>query len=211
MVIYNVQSNGSCNQLIIELINDSIYIEPSMIAYVMGNINFESKNQMPTNFNAMVSGQKYFKPKLQGTGKIFLHATLGTYHKFGLKDNENELILGPNVFIACRESVQITPQVNISLANFLTGVPMVNMQAKGNGNVMILMTGPVQEIALKEEKFMCFGHEVAAYSPQLKVSREIIGRNWPSGQKMARVFRGTGSVFFSPIPNKGASRARSSK
>ncbi len=157
----------------------------------------------------MMGGKQYYKPKFQGTGKIFLHATLGSYHKFALKDDE-ELFVNPNAFIVCRDSVKITPHSNFSLKNFLSGVPMINMMVKGTGSVMVLMPGPVQECALKEDKFIDFGTQVAGYSTQLRVTREVIGDNWPNSPKMARVFRGTGSVFFCPIPNKG-SRSRSSK
>ena len=207
MVIYNVQSNGPCNQLVIELIDDTVYVEANLIAYISGEINLETKNNQDDK--SMFIGKEYFKPKFEGTGKIYLHATLGSYHKFALKEKE-ELVLGPYAFVACRESIQIIPKLTISLRKFLSGMPMISLLAKGTGNVMVLMAGPVQEITLKDEKFMVFGSEVAAYSPQLRVTREIVGRNWAIGPKMARVFRGTGSVFFSPIPNKDA-RLRISK
>lgn len=202
MVVYNVQSNGPCNQLVIELINDSIFIEPNAIAYVTGNINFDAQAETFSNrFQAKFVGKKYFKPKFQGTGKIYLKATLGSYHKFSLKDDE-ELLLGPNAFIACRDSIQVSPQLNISAKNFFSGVPMVNLLVKGNGNVMILMPGPVQECILTDDKFVVFGEDIAAYSTKLKVTKEIFGKSWPNVQKMAKVFRGTGSIFFTPIPNK---------
>lgn len=203
MVIYNVQSNGSCNQLVIELINDTIYVDSNMVAYVTGNINLESKNEAANSLKALWINKDCYKPKFQGTGKIFIRATLGSFYKFALKEGE-ELIINPCAFVACRESISVIPKINFSLRRFLTGIPMVDLSVKGNGNVMAVMSGPVQEIQLKNEKFLALGAEIAAYSPQLTVTREIVGKNWLSGPKMARIFRGTGSVFFAPIPNKDA-------
>lgn len=203
MVIYNVQSNGSCNQLVIELINDTIYVDSNMVAYVSGNINLDSKNEATNSLKSFWINKDCYKPKFQGTGKIFLHATLGSFYKFALKEGE-EMIINPYAFVACRESITVTPKINFSLRRFLTGIPMVDLSVKGNGNVMSLMSGPVQEIQLKNEKFLAIGVEIAAYSPLLNVTRELVGKNWLSGPKMARIFRGTGSIFFTPIPNKDA-------
>lgn len=210
MVIYNVLSNGPCNQLVIELINDSIYIDEQSVQYISGNINIDiSEHPLSNKLKSYIFGKSIFKPKFRGTGKIYLNATLGSYHKFSLKDGE-ELYLHPKVFTVCRDSISITPKINLSLKNFLSGVPILHMFVKGNGSVMILMPGPIQEQILNDEKFLAIGHEIAAYSPQLKVTREIIGKTWLSDPKMARVFRGKGKIFFCPIPNKDA-RSRIAK
>lgn len=210
MVVYTVQSNGECNQLVIELINDAVFIDAQTVAYVSGNIDMEaSDNTFGTKLKSYFIGSSIFKPTFRGTGKIYLHATLGSYHKFSLKNNE-ELLINPKVFLVCRNSIEVTPQLNFSLKNFFTGVPLLNMLVKGTGSIMVVMPGPVQECVLKEDKFVAIATEVAAYNTALKLSREIIGKTWLSEQKMAKVYRGTGSVFFSPIPNKD-SRSRISE
>lgn len=210
MVIYNVQSNGACNQLVIELINDSIYIDAESVAYVSGNINMDvSDEPFQVKCQAYFLGKSLFRPKFKGTGKIYMYATLGTYHKFALQNNE-ELYLNPKVFIACRDSIIIKPHLNISVKNFITGVPMKNLSVQGTGSVMVLMPGPVQECSLQDQKFVAIDKEIAAFSPTLEITREIVGKNWLSEQKNAQVYRGTGHIFFSPIPNKD-SKSRISK
>ena len=202
MVIYNVQSNGDCHQLVIELINDSVLIDAGSVAYVSGNINMDAATDTFTSkIKSYFIGSSIFKPKFHGTGKIYLNATLGNYHKFSLKNHEG-LYIHPKVFIACRDSVTLEPKLDLSLKNFLTGTPMIKMCAKGTGNVMVLMPGPVQECVLQDDKFVAIDTEIAAFSTKLQISREIVGKTWLSGPKIARVYRGTGSLFFSPIPNK---------
>lgn len=202
MVIYNVQTNGECNQLVIELINDAVYIDSASVAYINGNINLDAgDDSFSRRLGSYFVGKNVNKSKFSGTGKIYIYATLGSYHKFSLKHDE-ELYINPNVFIACRDSIELIPHVNVSLKNFLSGVPMVNLRVKGNGSLMIVMPGPVQECVLDDEKFTAIGKEIAAYSTSVRRTREIVGKTWITEPKMAQIFRGKGSVFFSPIPNK---------
>jgi uncharacterized protein (AIM24 family) len=207
MVIYNIQANGASNQLVIELINDSVLVEPNSVVYITGDIKLNASPDTPySRFKASFIGSSYYKPTYSGTGKIYLKATLGTYHKFVLKD-DNELILGPNTFVACRNNLELTPTIKISLQQFLTGAPSVETKIKGNGNVMILMPGPVMEYVLNSDKFVAYSNDIAAYSPTLQVTREFAGKGWLNiANKRVQVFRGTGSVFFSPHPNKGTRR-----
>lgn len=204
MIVYNIQTNGPVNQLVIEIINDSVYIEPSAIAYISGKISFDvDANKFSKLLKAKFIGKKFFKPKLHGTGKIYLHATLGHYHKFTLKNNE-EMLLGRNSFLACRDSIEILPKIDISIKNFLSGTPMINMLAKGNGNIMVLMPGPVSEITLDENSFVVFSDDdrIAGYSTTLQVTHELSKISWGMKQKMIRIFRGTGSIYFTSTPNK---------
>lgn len=203
MVIYNIQTNGACNQLVIELINDTVFVEPSAVAYVSGAVALVAelvgwKNKL----KALFIGKNHFKPSFKGTGKIYLVATLGSYHKFTLKPQE-ELVITRKAFIACRNSVTIKPELKITLGDLLSGAPLVNTIVTGTGNVMILMPGPVVEHELKNDKFVAYAHDVAAYTKQLHVYREFAGKGGLNiAHKMVQVYRGTGNLFFTPIPNK---------
>lgn len=205
MVIYNIQTNGTCNQLVIELINDTVFVEPSAVAYVSGNVALQAdvigwKNK----FKSLFIGKQHFKPSFKGTGKIYLVATLGSFHKFTLKPQE-ELVITSKAFIACRNSVTIRPEIKASLGNLISGAPLVNTIISGVGNVMILMPGPVVEQELKDDKFVAYAHDVAAYTKQLRVYREFAGKGGLNiAHKMVQVYRGTGRLYFTPIPNKGS-------
>lgn len=203
MVIYNIQSNGPSNQLVIELLNDAVFVEPSSVAYISGHIQLDAtvkgfKNKLKAYF----IGKKYYKPCFSGSGKIYLKATLGSYHKFTIKQDEN-LVIGPNAFIACRDSIQVIPLVSASVSNFLSGLPSISTLVKGVGNVVVHMPGPVVETELKDDKFVAYGNDIAAYSQNLKLTRETAGKGWLSiASKMVQVYRGSGTLYFTPNPNK---------
>ncbi len=210
MVIYNIQTNGACSQLLIELINDSVFVEPSAVAYVSGSVALEAdvvgwRNKL----KALFIGKKHFKPSFKGTGKIYLTATLGTYHKFTLKPQE-ELVITPKAFIACRNSVTMRAEIKTSFGDLISGAPLVNTIVSGTGNVMILMPGPIVEHELKNDKFIAYAQDVAAYTKQLHVYRELAGKGGLNiAHKMVQVYRGTGYVFFTPIPNKDSKKKAS--
>lgn len=207
MIIYNIQTNGASNQLVIEVINDVVFVEPTAIAYVVGNLTLDAASGgFAKRVKAMLIGKRYFKPTFTGTGKIYLNATLGSYHKFTLEENE-ELILTSSAFIACRNSVTINPDICTSIISFISGLPMVKTVAKGHGSIMIVMPGPVIEYELKDDKFIAYGTDIAAYSKQLTVTREFAGKGWLDiAHKMVKIYRGTGKIYFCPNPNKDSKR-----
>lgn len=207
MVIYNITTNGPSTELIIEVINDSVFVEPEAVAYVVGNLQLQADRGSLKDFLlAYFIGKSFFKPRFTGTGKIYMQATIGSYHKFSIKDDHG-LILGKHAFIACRDTINLIPRLEVSLRKFLSGTPLATIRAEGNGNLVVHMPGPVQEVKLNNEKFVAFGNDIAAYSDTIDVLRERAGKGWLSiANKMVKVFRGTGSMFFTPNPNKDAKR-----
>ena len=208
MITYNVQSNGVSHQLIIEVTNDIVFIEPSAVAYVIGNLTLNASATFNQKLKAIFIGKKYIKPSYEGSGKIYLKATLGSYHKITLRKDE-ELTLMPNAFIACSSSVTIEPYISFSMINFISGLPTVKMIAKGRGVIMVLMPGPIVEYELKntKDKFVAYSSDIAAYSNKLNLTRNFAGKGWLNiSKRMVQIFRGNGKIYFSPNPNKGAKR-----
>jgi uncharacterized protein (AIM24 family) len=205
MVIYNTQTNGASSELVIEVINDSVYVEPHAIAYIVGNLEIKPAiRKFSDIFKSRIVGKKFYRPTISGTGKIYLKPTLGNYHKFSLQDNE-KLIITNNAFIACRDTLHMDAEIDPSLAKFISGTPLVSTLISGHGNVVVQMPGEVIEAKLNNDKFVAFSHDVAAYTPNIKVTREPASKTGgiAKSHKLVYVYRGTGSVYFTPHPNKG--------
>jgi len=203
MVIYNISTNGTTSQMIIEVINDSIYIEATSIAYVEGDLALNAKpGGIRNRFKAYFIGKKFFKPVYTGTGKIYTKPTNGVFHKFTLKENE-ELIVNNSAFVACRQSLNMIQMIKPSLMNFLSGAPIIYNLIQGSGNIVVKVPGTVKELQLVNGKFVAYANDVAAYSSTLKLTREPPGSGWLSiVHQLVHMYRGTGSVYFSPHPNK---------
>jgi uncharacterized protein (AIM24 family) len=155
-------------------------------------------------FKSRFVGKKFYRPTLSGTGKIYLRPTLGNYHKFSLKDGE-QLIITNNAFIACRDTLHMEAHIDPSLVIFLSGTPMVTTLISGTGNVVVQMPGEVIEAKLNNDKLIAFHNDVAAYTTGIKVTRETASKKGGMGiaQRLVYIYRGTGSVYFAPHPNKG--------
>lgn len=201
MVIYNVHSNDACSQLIIEVINDSVLVDVNLVEYVVGELRLHTLPPEKGGLAYFWLGQRLCRPCYTGSGKIYLRATLGTYHKLNITEQQG-LVINPRSFVACRTSVKIVPKFSFSLDNFWSGVPLVNYRAKGAGNLMILMPGPVISLPLENDKFVAYGQEIAAYSDGLVHFRERAGSGWNKvANRLVDCYRGSGEVFFCPIPN----------
>lgn len=205
MIVYNIHTNGPSSQLVIELINDGVYVEPRAVAYVVGNIKLDaSVGTLKDKIKAHFIGKKYFRPIFKGTGKIYLKATIGSYHKFSVNE-QDKLIIANSAFIACRDAIEIIPQINASLNKFLSGAPIITNLVRGTGNVVIQMPGPVIEEKLTDSTFVAYNTNIAAYSSTLQVTRDTAGKGWLNiANKTVHKYKGTGSIFFTPNPNKDA-------
>lgn len=203
MVNYDIQKNGASTQLVIELEKDSVYIDSSFIAYIIGDLKLEATDDpLSSKILAHFIGSQYFKPRISGSGKIYLKSTLGSYHIFNLKHHDS-LVISPNVFICCHHEVKIDNNIKPTIDKFLSGTPMINSVVNGDGNVVALMPGPVIELKLNNDKFVAYNKDIAAYSSNLKITREPAGSGWLGvAQTMVKIYRGTGSIYFSPHPNK---------
>lgn len=210
MVIYNIQTNGASSELVIEVLNDGVYVDGGSIAYIEGDLKLDpSKSTLEEHLKSFFIGNKYFKPAFRGTGKIYLKPTIGVYHKFTIKESD-DLIISDRAFIACRDTIHMKPTLKFSLAKFLSGTPLVSSHINGTGNVVVQMPGPVSEIVLNQSRFTAYNQDIAAYSSSLNITREPVGAGWVNlAHKQVYVYRGTGSIFFTPHPNKGTRPLRS--
>ena len=92
-----------------------------------------------------------------------------------------------------------------ALTAFKSGEGLVDFQTKisGNGRVLVLAPGPVEEINLENDRLVVDGKFAFARSASLNYSAEkatqsIIG-SITSGEGMVRVYQGTGKVLMSPF------------
>lgn len=204
MIVYNIQTNGESSQLVIELINDSVYVEPDAVAYIVGKIDLVGKIKgIKDKLTSHLIGQRHYKPSYKGSGKIYLKASYGTFHKFNIKDQEN-IILQPEYFRACRSSVEVKPK--FTTGKFISGLPLLQTVVSGHGNMMAVFPGPIKEIKLENDVFTAFASDVVAYSSKLKVKKTSAGKSKNTSMKCAgtqvTVFSGTGIIYFVPQRNK---------
>ena len=204
MIVFNLQTNDSVNQVIVELSSDAVYLEARSPVYIRGLIEMNTKLQ---TFSRVVKSHFlkscHFKPKYEGTGQIYLKSSFFSFYEVVLEKNES-LLVEKNTFWAGSPSLVIQPYISKPVADFFSGTPFARTEIIGPGNVILRSPGPVEMMNLVNDRLIVDG-QVLAYSSTLKMTREKYGKislsSMSQTDQTLNFYRGTGKIFFSPYPN----------
>ena len=188
----------------ITLNNETFRTESGAMYYTRGNLTMESKAPSIGGFlKAAVSGESIFRPTYTGTGELYLEPTAMGIHTMEL-DGES-WILENGSYHASEMGIEVDVHREKALTAFKSGEGLVDFQTKisGNGRVLVLAPGPVEEINLENDRLVVDGKFAFARTASLNYSAEkatqsIIG-SITSGEGMVRVYQGTGKVLMSPF------------
>jgi uncharacterized protein (AIM24 family) len=188
----------------ITLNNETFRTESGAMYYMRGQLTMESKAPSIGGFlKAAVTGETIFRPTYTGTGELYLEPTAMGIHIMELSGES--WILENGSYYASEMGVEVEAHREKALTAFKSGEGFLDFQTKisGNGRVIVLTPGPVEEINLENDKLVVDGKFAFARSAGLsytceKASKSIIG-SITSGEGMVRVYQGTGKVLMSPF------------
>ena len=188
----------------ITLNNETFRTESGAMYYMRGQLTMESKAPSIGGFlKAAVTGETIFRPTYTGTGELYLEPTAMGIHIMELSGES--WILENGSYYASEMGVEVEAHREKALTAFKSGEGFLDFQTKisGNGRVIVLTPGPVEEINLENDKLVVDGKFAFARSAGLsytceKASKSIIG-SITSGEGMVRVYQGTGQVLMSPF------------
>ena len=186
----------------ITLNNETFRTESGAMYYMRGQLTMESKAPSIGGFlKAAVTGETIFRPTYTGTGELYLEPTAMGIHIMELSGES--WILENGSYYASEMGVEVEAHREKALTAFKSGEGFLDFQTKisGNGRVIVLTPGPVEEINLENDKLVVDGKFAFARSAGLsypceKASKSIIG-SITSGEGMVRVYQGTGQVLMS--------------
>lgn len=206
------QSGIKLKQVRIILEDSSVKLEPNSLSYMKGDIDIKSKSGGLIGFGKKIItskliGETAFKPTYSGNGEIFLEPSFGHFALIELE--EDEIIVGDNMFYACEEGVQVSAamQKNIS-ASFLGNEGLYQTRLEGNGIVVLKVPVPESEIfkcILINDTLKVDGNFAILRTGNIefsveKSSKSIVG-TMVSGEGLVNVYRGTGEVWLTPTKN----------
>ncbi|WP_322906328.1 AIM24 family protein [Paenibacillus campi] len=207
---YMSHSNMRRKQLMIELNNSEIMMRAGAMQYMMGQLEMTTGIQslggaVSSIFKSAASGTGAIKPHYRGTGTIMLEPT---YNYIWLIDVDNdEVVIEDGLFLACETSLKIgvTARSNFSSAA-LGGEGLFNMTARGKGVLALEAPVPAEEtvvVELENDELKVDGNFAMMWSNSLKFTVEKSGKtkfgSAASGEGLVNVYRGTGSVWLSPL------------
>jgi len=154
---------------------------------------------------SLFSDESLLRPRYSGTGTVYLDSSLGGYHLLEVTPGER-WILDTKCFWASTGGVKLS----IHRERFLTalrageGLLWYKTALKGEGQAVLSVAGPVEAVQLANDRLVTDGPFVVArtegISMRVRRPAKSLISYWLSGQKMAYVYEGTGTLLLCAVP-----------
>ena len=206
MAEFEVVEREGLNLVKATLNNETVRTEAGAMYYMRGNIKMESKMPSAGGFlKSMVTGESIFRPTYTGTGELFLEPSFSSYHIFDCAGKE--WLIQAGAYWASEEPVKLDVHRDKVMTSFLSGKGALNFwtKAKGNGKVIVVAQGPVEEINLNNDRLVVDGQFAVAWENSLdykieKATKSLLG-SATSGEFLVSTYQGTGKLYLAAVPN----------
>jgi uncharacterized protein (TIGR00266 family) len=191
----------------VKIILDSgaIRHESGALYYMKGKVELEAN--MPglgQMFKSMITKEKMVKPVIKGTGEVYLEPTFGNFTILDLQDEE--WILDRGAYYASDIEIEIGSYTNKAISGMFSGENWFQTAVAGTGKVVVLSSGPLEEIILVNDRLVVDGSfavaRTAGIELQVKKASKGIFSSMISGEGLVNTFTGTGKVMIAPVANK---------
>jgi len=154
---------------------------------------------------SLFSDESPIRPRYEGTGSVYLDSTLGGFHIFDVAAGER-WILDTKCFWASDGEVRISVHRETMWTSWWAdqGLFWYKTALKGEGQVVLSVDGPVQEVELVNDRLLADGPFVIARTAGVRLRVRRPARSWwsawLSGQKLAYSYEGTGKLLLCTTP-----------
>lgn len=206
MATFKVEHTEGMRWVKVGLVDDEVRAERGALNHMQGSITMDVP--WPTLrawWVSLFSDESLLRPRYGGTGTVYLDSTLGGYHLMKVTPGER-WILDTRCFWASDGEVTLLIHRERMLTAFWAGEGLLwyKTALQGEGQVVLSVDGPVQEMELKNDRLVTDGPFVIArthgISMRLKRPAKSLISHWLSGQKAAYVYEGTGKLLLCTVP-----------
>lgn len=191
--------------LSVKLDNGAFRYESGAMYYMLGDLVIEANLPSAGGFlKSMVTKESVVKPVIRGTGTAFLEPTFGEFTILEL--NDEEWIFDKGAYYASDISLEVGVFANKALQGLFSGEGFFQTKVSGTGKVVVLSSGPLEEILLDNTQLVVDGSFAVARTAgvQMQVSKAAKGifSSFTSGEGIVNTFTGQGKVLISPVFNR---------
>lgn len=206
MATFEVELAEGMRWVRIDLDDDDVRTERGALNHLHGNIAMDVPlPSLAAWWVSLFSDESLMRPRYSGTGSVYLDSTLGGYHLMDVKPGER-WILDTKCFWASDGEVHLgihrEPVWTALWAN--QGLLWYKTALKGDGQVVLAVDGPVQEVELVDDRLVADGPFVIARTAGISLSVRRPTKSWLSyllsGQNRAFVYEGTGKLLLCTTP-----------
>jgi uncharacterized protein (AIM24 family) len=206
MATFEVEHAEGMRWIKVSLNNETVRAERGALNHMLGDITMDVPlPSLRAMFISVFSEESLVRPAFKGTGELYLESTLGGFHAFQVGEGESWVIQN-GAYWASEEGVKLSVHRESFLTAFYAGEGLFWYETKlsGKGQAVLIATGPVEEVTLNDERLVVDGNYVIARTSGISFSIRRPTRSrlryYLSGERYARVYRGTGRLLMSTTP-----------
>jgi len=206
MATFKIEHTEGMRWVKIDLDGDDVRTERGALNHMQGAITMDVPlPSLRAWWVSLFSDESVMRPRYSGTGTVYLDSSLGGYHVMTVKPGER-WVLDTRCFWASDGEVKLSIHREPMFTSLWAGEGLFwyKTALKGEGQVVLSVDGPVQEVQLNDDTLVTDGPFVVArtqgISMQIKRPAKNLLSYWLSGQKRAYVYKGTGKLLLCTVP-----------
>ena len=206
MATFEIQHTEGARWVKVTLDDDDVRAERGALNHFKGAIAMDVPlPSLKAWWVSLFSDESLLRPRYQGTGAVYLDSSLGGFHVMRVKPGER-WILDTKCFWASDGEVKLSVHREPMWTAYWAdqGLFWYKTALKGEGQVVLSVPGPIEEVELKDDQLIADGPFVVAHTSGIRLSVRRPSRSWlsywMSGQKLAFCYRGTGTLLLCTTP-----------
>jgi uncharacterized protein (AIM24 family) len=206
MATFEIEQAESMRWVRIDLVDDDCRTERAALNHMKGAVTMTVPLPgIRSLWVSLFSEESILRPRYVGTGSVYLDSTLGGYHVFQVRPDER-WILDTRCFWASDGEVGLAIYRERMLTAIFAGEGLLwyKTALAGDGQVVLAVDGPVEEVTLDNDRLVCDGPFVVARTAGIRLSMRRPARSlwssWLSGQSRTFCYEGTGKLLLCTVP-----------
>jgi uncharacterized protein (AIM24 family) len=206
MATFEVEETEGMRWVKVGLDDDDVRAEKGALNHYKGAITMDVPfPSLRAWWVSLFSDESLLRPRYEGTGTVYLDSSLGGFHSMEIMPGER-WILDTKCFWASDGEVKLSVHRERTWTAYWAdqGLFWYKTALKGEGQVVLSVPGPVEEVHLVDDQIVVDGTQVVARTSGITLSVRRPARSWlsywMSGQKLAYCYRGTGRLLLCTTP-----------
>ncbi len=206
MADFEIESSEGCRWMKVTIDDDDVRTERGALYRMDGNVEMDVPlPSLRSMWVSLFSDESVLRPRYVGSGQLYLDSTFGGYHIFDVKAGE-QWILERRCFWASDGEVRLGIHREPMWTSWWAGEGLLwyKTTLRGEGQAVLSVDGPVEEVELRGQRVLIDGHFVVARTSGVRMRLRRPARSylshWLSGQKLSCSYEGTGRLFVCAVP-----------
>ena len=206
MATFEVEQTEGMRWIRVDLVDDDCRTERGALNHMLGSVKMDVPlPSLKSLWVSLFSDESILRPRYVGTGSVFLDSTLGGYHAFTIRPGDR-WILDTHCFWASDGEVHLRIHREPMLTALRAGQGLLWYKTAlvGDGQVVLAVDGPVEEVVLENDRLVTDGPFVVAHTAGITLRMRRPARSlwshWLSGQQLSYSYEGTGRLLLCTVP-----------